>query len=344
MDPHVVGRPAVMHDVARLAGVSHQTVSRVLNGQTNVREETRLRVLQAVEKLSYRPNAAARALVTRRTRRIGVVTSNMRLFGPASALLGIDQAARERGYTVSVTSTEGMDAAQTRDALNEMADQSVDGIIVIAPSEGAARVLHRLPGTVPVVAVEAAYSDDVPLASVDQVTGARLATEHLLGLGHRRVLHVSGPTDWGEARERIEGWRAALSAADRVAPPVLTGDWSAASGYRAAAAVAEDPSVTAVFAANDHMALGLLSGLHEHRVRVPQDVSVVGFDDIPEAEYMVPALTTVHQPFDEVGRRGMQMLIAMIDAPEAGSEVSELVEPTLVVRRSTAPGPVDRRR
>jgi DNA-binding LacI/PurR family transcriptional regulator len=332
-----VGKPAVMYDVARLAGVSHQTVSRVLNGQLNVRQETRERVLQAIEQLGYRPNAVARALVTRRARRIGVVSASTRLFGPASTLLGIEQAARAAGYTLTVTSTEGMDGAATRSAVSAMADQSVDGIIVIAPNEGAARGIRGLPSAVPVVAVEAAYSDDVPVASVDQAGGARLATEHLLSLGHRSVVHITGPADWREARERIDGWRAALSNAGLASPPVLAGDWSPASGYRAAAEIAGKPAITAVFAANDHMALGLLCGLHERGVRVPEQVSVVGFDDIPESEFLIPSLTTVHQDFDEVGRRGLRLLMSLIDGGSTDESAAEPVAPTLMLRKSSAP-------
>ncbi len=332
-------KPAVMYDVARLAGVSHQTVSRVLNDRPNVREETRERVLRAIVQLGYRPNAVARALVTRRTRRIGVISSYSRLFGPASTLFAIEQAARAAGYTVTVTSTEGMDGARTRSAVSAMADQSVDGIIVIATSDSAARSIRGMPAVVPVVALEAAYSADVPVASIDQELGARLATEHLLGLGHRGVVHLAGPADFPEARQRIDGWRSALSLAGMTEQVLLQGDWSPGAGYRAAAELATRDEVTAVFAANDQLALGLLCGLDERGIRVPEDISVVGFDDIPESEFLVPSLTTVHQDFDEVGRRGMRILMNLIAGGDVDPAASEPVEPRLVLRSSSAPPP-----
>jgi len=329
-------KPAVMYDVARLAGVSHQTVSRVLNDRPNVREETRERVLRAIVQLGYQPNAVARALVTRRTRRIGVISSYSRLFGPASTLFAIEQAARAAGYTVTVTSTEGMDGARTRSAVSAMADRSVDGIIVIATSDSAARSIRGMPAVVPVVALEAAYSADVPVASIDQELGARLATEHLLGLGHRGVVHLAGPADFPEARQRIDGWRSALSLAGVTEQVLLQGDWSPGAGYRAAAELATRDEVTAVFAANDQLALGLLCGLDERGIRVPEDISVVGFDDIPESEFLVPSLTTVHQDFDEVGRRGMRILMNLIAGGDIDPAASEPVEPRLVLRSSSA--------
>jgi len=329
-------KPAVMYDVARLAGVSHQTVSRVLNDRPNVREETRERVLRAIVQLGYQPNAVARALVTRRTRRIGVISSYSRLFGPASTLFAIEQAARAAGYTVTVTSTEGMDGARTRSAVSAMADRSVDGIIVIATSDSAARSIRGVPAVVPVVALEAAYSADVPVASIDQELGARLATEHLLGLGHRGVVHLAGPADFPEARQRIDGWRSALSLAGVTEQVLLQGDWSPGAGYRAAAELATRDEVTAVFAANDQLALGLLCGLDERGIRVPEDISVVGFDDIPESEFLVPSLTTVHQDFDEVGRRGMRILMNLIAGGDVDPAASEPVEPRLVLRSSSA--------
>ena len=332
-------KPAVMYDVARLAGVSHQTVSRVLNDRPNVREETRERVLRAIVQLGYQPNAVARALVTRRTRRIGVISSYSRLFGPASTLFAIEQAARAAGYTVTVTSTEGMDGARTRSAVSAMADRSVDGIIVIATSDSAARSIRGMPAVVPVVALEAAYSADVPVASIDQELGARLATEHLLGLGHRGVVHLAGPADFPEARQRIDGWRSALSLAGMTEQVLLQGDWSPGAGYRAAAELATRDEVTAVFAANDQLALGLLCGLDERGIRVPEDISVVGFDDIPESEFLVPSLTTVHQDFDEVGRRGMRILMNLIAGGDVDPAASEPVEPRLVLRSSSAPPP-----
>lgn len=328
-----------MHDVARLAGVSHQTVSRVLNNLPNVSDSTRKRVLQAIDQLDYRPNQMARGLVTRKSGRIGVISLESLLFGPSSSLLGIEQAARRAGYSVAVA-VLGADEP-TQDLSTMLAGQAVDGLIVIAPSEAAAANIRAISPQVPVVAVEASYDSTMPVAAVDQYRGAQQATEHLMSLGHATVWQLAGPADWIEARDRIEGWRAALSEAGAVTPPLIRGDWSAASGYRAALQLAGQGEVTAVFAANDQMAVGMLHGFHEAGLRVPDDVSVVGFDDIPEAEYLIPALTTVRQDFKAVGHQGVELLTKLI----AGEEVSSpsLIQPELVIRQSSRSPTLKRR-
>ncbi|MFC6015789.1 LacI family DNA-binding transcriptional regulator [Plantactinospora solaniradicis] len=345
--PSRAGRPAVMTDVARLAGVSHQTVSRVINGHPRVRPETRDRVVRAMAELSYRPNAMARGLASRRSRVLGVVSFDTILFGPASTLLGIERAARAAGYGVSIVTLEKVDRRGVLSAVEALDGQGVDGVIIIAPQMAAAAALHSLPQGMVAVAVEAGQDSGLPSVSVDQVTGARLAVRHLLELGHRTVWHVSGPSDWLEARDRITGWRQSLEEVGAAVPPIIAGDWSARSGYAAGTALAGNPDVTAVFVANDQMALGLLRALHERGVRVPADISVVAFDDIPEAEFMLPPLTTVRQDFDEVGRRGMATLLRLLGSTEHGARLTAVlptavmatttpIEPTLVVRQSTA--------
>ncbi|GAB3903465.1 hypothetical protein GCM10027612_69990 [Microbispora bryophytorum subsp. camponoti] len=234
MGPNVDRRPPVMADVARLAGVSHQTVSRVLNDHPNVRAETRTRVMRAIDQLGYRRNLVARALVTKHSRTLGVVSFDTTLYGPASTVYGIEQAARDAGYFVSIVSLRTIDRAGVNDAIGYLAEQGVDGIVVVAPQRSAARALDDLPAGMPAVAVEGWHQGEVSAVSVDQVEGARLAASHLLELGHETVWHISGPADWLEAEGRIEGWRAALTAAGRPIPGMLTGDWSPRSGYRAA--------------------------------------------------------------------------------------------------------------
>ncbi len=328
-------RAAVIRDVARLAGVSHQTVSRVLNNHPNVRAETRERVLLAVNQLNFRPNAMARGLAARRSRLIGVVGFDTLLYGPAATLLGLERAAREAGYGISVVALERLDRPGVAAAVDRLVDQSVAGVAVIAPVMTAAAAAHSLPVGVPAVIVESDVTGDLPTISVDQVAGARMAVEHLLELGHETVWHVTGPRGWVEARDRIDGWRQTLEAADRRVPPVIAGDWSPKSGYDAGLALAERDDVTAVFCANDQQALGLLRALRERGLRVPEDVSIVGFDDIPEAAYLSPPLTTVRQDFDEVGRRCMAALVRMIDGEHARAEVPpSQVQPTLIVRES----------
>jgi DNA-binding LacI/PurR family transcriptional regulator len=330
-------KAAVISDVARLAGVSHQTVSRVINGSDQVRPTTRDRVLAAMRKLDYRPSAVARALVTGRSRTLGVVTFNTTLFGPASTLVGIERAAAAAGYGVSIVSLESLGREAVTYAIERLRMQGIDGVVVIAPLIGAMGALWELPASLPAVAVEAGHEDGVPSVAVAQYDGARLATEHLLALGHRTVHHLAGPADFHEAGQRIEGWRAALQDAGAPAPPLVRGDWSPESGYKAGRRLLEQsPELTAVFAANDQMALGLLRVLSEEGRSVPGDVSVAGFDDIPEAAYFTPPLTTVRQDFNEMGRRSLHVLLEQIESGRR-TAAREVVPAVLLERASTGP-------
>lgn len=324
-----------MHDVARLAGVSHQTVSRVINDHPHVKAATRTRVLAAMEELDYRPNNLARSLVTNRTGRIGVLSSDVRFFGPGSTLLAIEQAAHDRGYGIALASMTELAPDEAARAVMLLDAQRVDGLIVIAPRSGALAALAALPRSLPIVALEAEFRPDTSVVAVDQRAGAQAATQHLLDLGHRTVWHVAGPDDWYEARLREQAWRATLEAAGASVPPVLRGDWTSRSGYAAGRELAERDDVTAVFSANDQMALGILRAFHEHGIAVPEQRSVVGFDDIPEAEFFLPSLTTVRQDFDAVGRAGLERLHTLIEGGRVRGRVS-LIEPTLVERSSTA--------
>jgi DNA-binding LacI/PurR family transcriptional regulator len=329
-------RSTVMADVARAAGVSHQTVSRVINEADHVRPETRERVLLAMRELDYRPNSLARALVTGRSRTLGVVSFDTTLYGPASTLFGIERAAHAAGYFVSIASVTSLDRASVLGAVERLRAQGVDGILIITPHDAAAQAVLHVPPDMPVVAVEAGPTESVPVVAVDQVAGAAAATRHLLELGHRTVWHVAGPSDWLEARQRVEGWTATLTEAGADIPPLLAGDWSARSGYELGKRLVTVRDVTAVFAANDQMALGILRALDEARRDVPEDISVVGFDDIPEAQFFSPPLTTVRQDFNEMGRQSLMLLLGEIEAPRRTSS-RVVVEPELRVRESTAP-------
>jgi DNA-binding LacI/PurR family transcriptional regulator len=325
-----------MADVARLAGVSHQTVSRVINDSAHVRAETRARVLAAMRTLDYRPNPAARALVTGRSRTLGVVSFDTTLYGPASTLFAIEQAAHAAGYFITIVSLLAMDRASVLGAVDRLRVQGVDGILVITPQEGAAAAVANLPSAVPVVAVEAGRPGSVPVVAVDQFAGAVSATQLLLDLGHGTVWHVAGPRDFLEAQQRVEGWRATLDAAGAQAPPLLTGDWSPRSGYEVGRRLAEDPEVTAVFVANDQMALGVLRALHERGRSIPREISI-GFDDSPDAQYVTPPLTTVRQDFGEMGRSSLRLLLDLMQSGQPPSRLT--IAPELIVRRSTAPPP-----
>lgn len=331
-----VGRSPAMTDVARLAGVSHQTVSRVLNDHPNVREQTRLRVRAAIAELGYRPNRAAQALVTGRSQLIGIVAQNTTLYGPASVLAALEQAAAEAGFAVSVGSVGKLDRESIAGAVGRHLDQRVAGLVVIAPTASADDAIEGMPAGVPLVTIDGDPQRSAALVTVDQVAGARAATRHLLDAGHRTVWHVSGPADWYDAANRIKGWRSALTEAGVEVPPLISADWSAAAGYRSGQMLARMPEVTAVFAANDHLALGILRALHERGRRVPHDISVVGFDDVPEAAYLIPPLTTVRPDFDAVAQAGLDLLLAQIvDGDAAAGQV--VVAPSLVSRDSVAP-------
>jgi DNA-binding LacI/PurR family transcriptional regulator len=339
----------VMTDVARLAGVSHQTVSRVVNGSPHVSGPTRARVLAAMEELGYRRNAVARALATRRSGALGVITFDTVLYGPVSTLYSVEQAASTVGMGVSIAVVEKISSDAVERALARLQDQSVEGVVALAAQQDAVDVLTAELRPVPTVFVGGVLGGgsggaiaQVPAIGIDQWGGAARATEHLLGLGHRTVHHIAGPDDWLDARWRIEGWRAALIAAGAPVPDPERGDWSARSGFLAAQRLIRTaPGLTAVFAANDHMALGALRALDEAGRRVPEDVSVVGFDDVPEAEFFRPPLTTVRQHFPEAGRRAVRLLLDIIrpdEAAGAGADNAlDLVPTELLVRRSTGP-------
>jgi DNA-binding LacI/PurR family transcriptional regulator len=323
-------------DVARLAGVSQKTVSRVLNGEPYVKEEVRLRVQAAMRELGYRRNDAARALNSGRTKRIGVICLGTALFGPSTQLVAVERALRTTGYSVAIVNT--LEGDTIADAVEHLLEQGVDGIILSEPIDEGDGVpieadlpvlsFGRLPGL---------SAKPSLVTGGDNVDAGRSATEHLLGLGHRTVWHVAGPQRWWAAQDRLAGWRQALAAAGAPEPPVLEGDWLPASGYAAGRELAANPDVTAIFVANDDMAIGVLRALAEAGRSVPGDVSVVGFDDIPSAAFLTPPLTTVPQDFDVHVDRGIANLVTEIESPTG--DRSPLPEPPplrLVVRHSTA--------
>ncbi|MGW0425153.1 LacI family DNA-binding transcriptional regulator [Streptomyces sp. NPDC003015] len=326
-------------DVARLAGVSRKTVSRVLNNEPYVSEESRRRVLAAAEELGYRLNHAARALASGRTRSIGVVALATAGYGTASLLVGIEQAVRDAGYALRVVNTPDGDPRSIAAALESLLEQGVDGIVVSVPVvEGEV----PLGVDVPVLFVGAppAFSATRTLTvGVGAHELARAATEHLLDLGHATVHHLAGPRRWYATKDRIEGWQAALADRGAHEPPVLNGDWSAASGYAAGLGLASDRLVTAVFAAGDEMAIGLIHGLRESGRGVPEDVSVVGFDGNPVFAYVSPPLTTVRQPFEAASSEGIRLLLHAIEKPDTELPPANDPPVELVVRGSTAPPP-----
>ncbi|HYH77767.1 MAG TPA: LacI family DNA-binding transcriptional regulator [Arthrobacter sp.] len=323
-----------LNDVAALAGVSHQTVSRVVNNHPNVSKATRERVEAAISELGYRRNTAARSLVTRRSQTIGVVGSELSQYGPANTILGVEQAARDAGYFVSIAALKTVNRDTISDALRHFQDQSVDGVVVVVPHSETLSALDEMALDVPVVTVGSLGNDKISGAMVDQKRGAELAVRHLIEQGHRRIGHISGPLDWIDGAARAESWSQTLRAAGLEDDLLVHGDWSAGSGYRIGRQFAEERSATAIFVGNDQMALGLFRAFSEAGISVPGDVSVVGFDDTPEAAYFVPPLTTVRQDFEELGRRCVDAMVGEIEQGAAVSGV--VVTPELVVRGSTA--------
>jgi DNA-binding LacI/PurR family transcriptional regulator len=325
-----------MHDVARAAQVSHQTVSRVLNDHPHVRPDTKARVQRAIVELGYRRNAAARSLVTRRSGVIGVLTPRTELYGPTSSMIAVEVAAREAGYFVSLASVADTSAAALGAAVEHFKDQAAEAVVLIAPEREWLAAAKIVATDMPVVTMCADFRAARPsLATValDNRAGARLVMQHLLDLGHRDVAFVAGPRTSPEAMARQRSWRDELRRAGLSAERLYQGDWGSSSGHAAGCKIVADGVPTAVFAANDQMALGVLSALAESGLGVPGDVSVAGFDDVPDAAYFTPALTTVRQDFAALAARCVIVLERILGG---GSATSVRIRPELVIRSSTA--------
>ncbi|MCX6503270.1 MAG: LacI family DNA-binding transcriptional regulator [Microbacterium sp.] len=325
--------PSIM-DVAREAGVSAQTVSRVATGKNVVRPQTREKVVEAMHRLGYRPNGAARALKSGRYRNIGVIMFSLSSYGNMRTLEAIAGEAARVGYALTLIPLGAASQSRVSGAFARLSEQAVDGIVILIEAHQLNESDIELPQGLPVVVVDSNAQYDQPVVDTDQAQGARLATEHLLDMGHRTVWHVAGPDESFSAQRRRESWKATLHSRGAAAPEALVGDWSANSGRAAGRELALREEVTAVFAANDQMALGVMHAIHEAGLRIPEDISVVGFDDTPESASFWPALTTIRQHFDQVGVAALQALVAAIE--DQPRERGDLVPTELIVRRSTA--------
>jgi DNA-binding LacI/PurR family transcriptional regulator len=348
-------RPASIHDVARLAGVSNQTISRVLNEHPGVRGSTRDRVLAAMDALRYRPNRAARMLGTRRSQIIGVLTADAgSRGGQASSVRVIEEAARERGYYSSVVHLSSASPSAIAAAAEDLLGQEVEGVVIVAPQVTVISRIAPLLARIPIVTSlgELRNAGAVTAPSADAGGGARMAMRYLIEQGHRRIVHVAGPPDWHDAQCRLAAYESQLRSSGLPVLPPVFGDWSADSGYAAGRALVADRAraggsrraFTAVFAASDQLALGLLHAFREARLNVPADVSVAGLGDIPEAAHFWPPLTTVRQDVRELGRSQVGVLIDAIgrarganggSATDAAAPV--VAGPRLVIRKSVAP-------
>jgi DNA-binding LacI/PurR family transcriptional regulator len=277
--------------------------------------------------LDYKPNLAARALVTSSTRTIGVLSATIGEFGPTSSIASIEDAARAEGYSVNTVNLPATTPEAIGEAIRQLSREQVSGIVALAPQVRVFNVLRGMAVGVPLVSLQTASGSDGFTLSADQVAGARAVTEHLIDLGHTDIVHLAGPQDWIEAESRMRGYLDALREADLPTFPPIRGDWTADFGHFAGGELARRRDFTAVFAANDLMAIGLMHGFRDAGIEVPREVSVVGFDDIPVAAHVWPPLTTVHQDFPELGRRAVGMLLAEIrgeQAPQYGAAVPQL--------------------
>jgi len=326
---------ATIHDVAARAGVSAATVSRVLNGKSVVREETQKQVLEAARKLSYVPNVAARSLSSRRSQTLGIVLPDVHGEFFSEVIRGIDLAARQEGYHVLVSGSHS-DIGEMLAVLAAMRGR-VDGLVVMAPDAEPASLRASLPPDLPLVLLSSGDPARDTIA-VDNYGGARAMMRHLAELGHRRIAFVKGPRRNADARERLRGYRDAMRRAGATADDrrELAGDFTEESGAAAARAALEiAPRPTALFAANDSMAVGALSALAAAGVRVPEEISVAGFDDIPIARYVTPPLTTLRVDVAELGRRALGLLLEAIRQPSSAAPRRETIAATLVARTST---------
>jgi DNA-binding LacI/PurR family transcriptional regulator len=310
-------RAPSIRDVAKLAGVSHQTVSRVLNNHPSIRDETKARVLEVMDQLQYRPNRAARALVTSRSRTIGVLTSSRSEYGPASSIQAIEEAALDAGYLVITANADGNSSASIARSITHLLNQSVEGMVVIAPQVRVFDTIAEMRLDLPFVTLQSSGRLNDHSLSVDQISGARMATRHLIELGHRGIYHLAGPQDWIEAEARMEGFLREMSDNDVPTTAPILGDWTAEFGYHAGRELLRVRDFTAIFSSNDQMALGLVHAIRDAGLDVPRDISVVGFDDIPEAAHFWPPLTTVRQDFAELGRRAIAVLVEGAERAEA---------------------------
>lgn len=327
---------ATIFDVARLAGVSHQTVSRVLNDLPNVRASTKERVQDAIRQLNYVPSQAARALVTRRSRTIGLVATGLPDFGPSSIVLSFNRSARAAGYAVIANNPADIEPDTIRSAVEMLIRQSVEALVLFAAERSVLDAVGGWELGVPLVAIASEHRGGGVRVGLDHYGGARRAVAHLHELGHRDIAHIAGPDGSMDAEERVRGWADAQAEAGLGRSMLLRGDWTSSSGYELGHALLTERVPEAVFVGNDQMALGVLHAIADAGLRVPDDISVIGFDDVPESAHFAPPLTTVRQDFIAIGQEAMSAVLTQLKDEDAPFR-SQLRTPDLIVRASTAP-------
>lgn len=334
--PSAPQRRVRMRDVAARAKVSHQTVSRVINGVGIVAPDTRERVLEAIKTLGYRPNSTARALVTQRSGLLGIISPAQTYFGPSSMQLGVELAAHDRGFLTILSPLEEFTTETLTDAIGRFSSLSVEAIILIEPLESILLDLKRFDTPMPLVSVmspEMGRRLGTPTATLDHIPGIRALLRHLQDLGHDQILHLRGRDGWYESREREECYLEEMLAAGMTPCVVPTNSWSAQAGFEAVTALPLASMPTAIFAASDDLALGAIHALQRRGIRVPEDVSVVGVDDVPTAPFLTPGLTTVRQDFSGVGKALVDLALECVEKGEAQART---IPVELIVRDSSA--------
>ena len=331
-------------DVAHAAGVSTQTVSRVMNKFSYVSEETRQRVEAVVDELGYRPSTLARSLIQQRSYTLGVVTFGLKYIGPSRTLNGVADKADELGYMLLMKELDNFDINSIDDVIDSLLARQVDGIIWVAPEIGNNHSwlderLEKIP--VPVLFLAMEPREGISSVATDNYQGAILAVQHLLECGRTKIGHISGPLTWWEADERKRGWRDTLTKAglDASDQHCKEGNWSSASGEQAFIQLLEVyPDLDAVFVGNDQMALGVLREAHRKGIKIPEQLAVIGFDNLPESAYFYPSLTTISQDLQMLGEQSVQYIVEMIQARQGNQSViaqSRFIQPCLIVREST---------
>lgn len=332
------GKKVTLNDVANHSGVSYQTVSRVINNHPSVAEDTRKRVLKSIRELNYRPNRAARSLVTNRSDTIAIISFGTTFYGPGQMVANITQHAKSNGYRVSPSSVHRLGSEEVKAALDDLHEHLIDGIIMIAPIvSNFMSEIQELVGNIPFIQIDTRTQPGIASVVIEQVYGAKLAVDHLIELGHRKISEISGPMTWYDAIMRHQSWVDTMAQHGLPNRMSVEGNWTAESGYNAVHSLLNDGAeFTGLVVANDQMALGAIAALTELGFRIPEDVSVVGFDDIPESAYFLPALTTVHQDFEALGEQSVEYLVSLIKNPETPIH-QRVLYPELVVRNSTMP-------
>ena len=327
-----------IYDVAKIAGVSHQTVSRVINNADYIKEDTRSKVQSAMRELGYVPNAAARALVTAKSKIVGILVSDIVYHGPAGMMHAMEKEARRGGYFAISASVDPLDNDSIAQGIEHLRRVGIEGLLVITPQSDSVQAVERLVKDIPVVFIDSPNNSEELSAELGNYDGAKRATEHLIALGHKKIIHVAGPSGWFDSAPRVSGYSDAMKNA-KLEPKVFAGDWSVPTGYEIGKNLELDQSkVTAIFAANDHLALGLMRALRQRGYDIPQRISIIGFDDVPEAAFYEPPLTTMRPDFAELGRVAMEKMLGHITR-EAKLSSDKLI-PELVLRESTAIPPI----